>query len=201
MQFSQDQSRSKPSLSYKNCLAAPQDSRKQLKAKAAKIKSKPKASPYSQVKAPTDSPVKAPPCAASDVCVMSSASGLQTSLHADKLEPPSWKSSLSSCREQSLVSLTHVQDSSHTLPPSYAYTHAQTSSDCRKAQATLSPSRRHVLSSLQSPWSCGANKPAAHLQTPAACSASSGINTHSLTHTSDHRVQIRQMDRLQGCTN
>ncbi|KAK9968878.1 hypothetical protein ABG768_003176 [Culter alburnus] len=146
MQFSQDQSRSRPSLSYKNCLAAPQDSRKQLKAKAAKIKSKPKASPYSQ-----------------------------TSLHADKLESPSWKSGLSSCREQSPVSLTHVQDPSHTLPPSYAYTHThtQTSSDCRKAQATPSPSRRHVLSSLQSPWSC-ANKPAAHLQTPAACSAYSG---------------------------
>ncbi|XDV54926.1 hypothetical protein PO909_023114, partial [Leuciscus waleckii] len=156
MQLSQDQSRSRPSLPYKNCLAAPQDSRKQLKAKAAKLKSKAKACPYSQVKVLTDSPGN----------VTSSACGFQTSL-----ESLSWKS----C-QQSPVSLMHVQEPSHTLPLSYAYTytHTQTqaSSDCRKALVTSISSRRPVLSSLQSPWSC-ANKPAAHLQTP-ACSAFSG---------------------------
>uniref|UniRef100_A0A673HT86 SIM bHLH transcription factor 2 n=1 Tax=Sinocyclocheilus rhinocerous TaxID=307959 RepID=A0A673HT86_9TELE len=73
MQLSQDQSRSRPCLSYKtSSLAAPQDSRKQLKAKAAKIKSSP-------------------------------GNGFQTSLHADETECPSWKSSpcsLPSCQEQ-----------------------------------------------------------------------------------------------------
>ncbi|CAM4728502.1 unnamed protein product [Leuciscus chuanchicus] len=156
MQLSQDQSRSRPSLPYKNCLAAPQDSRKQLKAKAAKLKSKAKACPYSHVKVLTDSPGN----------VTSSACGFQTSL-----ESLSWKS----C-QQSPVSLMHVQEPSHTLPLSYAYTytHTQTqaSSDCRKALVTPISSRRPVLSSLQSPWSC-ANKPAAHLQTPAS-SAFSG---------------------------
>uniref|UniRef100_A0A671K8W1 SIM bHLH transcription factor 2 n=1 Tax=Sinocyclocheilus anshuiensis TaxID=1608454 RepID=A0A671K8W1_9TELE len=77
MQLSQDQSRSRPCLSYKtSSLAAPQDSRKQLKAKAAKIKSKP---PYPQVR---------------------------TSLHADEAECPSWKSSpcsLPSFQEQTQV--------------------------------------------------------------------------------------------------
>ncbi|XP_059403482.1 single-minded homolog 2-like, partial [Carassius carassius] len=135
MQFSQDQSRSRPSLSYKtSSLAAPQDSRKQLKAKAAKIKSKAKASPYHQ-----------------------------TSLHADKPESPSWKSgpcSLSSCQEQS--------------PGSESYTHTQATP---RILSSL-PSRR------EAPWSCaGANKAAAHLQTPASCSAYSGTNTHTHTHT------------------
>ncbi|XP_073686079.1 single-minded homolog 2 [Garra rufa] len=171
MQFSQDQSRSRPSLSYKTSgLAAPQDSRKQLKAKAAKIKSKPKASPYPQVGALTDSPGKAATRVASDTIVTSAASGFQTSLHADKPECPSWKSSppcsLSSCREQSPVPLTHGPEPSYTL----SYAHTQTS--------PRSP-RRHVLSSLPSrretPWSCASsNKPAAHLQTPATCSAYSG---------------------------
>ncbi|XP_016326534.1 single-minded homolog 2-like [Sinocyclocheilus anshuiensis] len=134
MQFSQDQSRSRPSLFYKkSSLAAPQDSRKQLKAKAAKIKSKPKAAPYPQ-----------------------------TSLHADKPECPSWMSgpcSLSSCQEQSPISLTHGPE------PSYTYTDTQATA---RVLSSL-PSRREV------PWSCvGANKAAAHLQTPAPCSAYSG---------------------------
>ncbi|XP_016413219.1 single-minded homolog 2 [Sinocyclocheilus rhinocerous] len=85
MQLSQDQSRSRPCLSYKtSSLAAPQDSRKQLKAKAAKIKSK---APYPQVRALAGSP----------------GNGFQTSLHADETECPSWKSSpcsLPSCQEQ-----------------------------------------------------------------------------------------------------
>ncbi|KAL1267248.1 hypothetical protein QQF64_002923 [Cirrhinus molitorella] len=140
MQFSQDQSRSRASLCYKSSsVAAPQDSRKQLKAKAAKIKSKPKAAPYPQ-----------------------------SSPHADKAECPSWKSSppcvLSSCREQSPVPLTHGPQPSHT--PSCAYTPATPRSPRRLSSL---PSRR------EAPWSCaGANKPAAHLQTPAACSAYSG---------------------------
>ncbi|XP_052463694.1 single-minded homolog 2 [Carassius gibelio] len=155
MQFSQDQIRSRPSLSYNSSsLAAPQDSRKQLKAKAAKIKSKAKASPYHQ-----------------------------TSRHADKPESPSWKSGpcLSSCREQS--------------PGSESYTHTQTTA--------------HTLSSLPSrteaPWSCaGANKAAAHLQTPASCSAYSGLvrpggafkeepcQNHSSRGREDERVRQHQ---------
>ncbi|KAI2660149.1 hypothetical protein H4Q32_025861 [Labeo rohita] len=168
-----DQSRSRPSLSYKtSSLAAPQDSRKQLKAKAAKIKSKPKASPYPQVRALAGSPGNVPTRAASDTLVKSGASGFQTLLHADKPECPSWKSSppcsLSSCREQSPVPLTHGPEPSYTL--SYAYAHAQT--------IPRSP-RRHILSSppshRETPWSCaGANKPAAHLKTPTTCSAYSG---------------------------
>ncbi|KAG1927584.1 single-minded homolog 2 [Pimephales promelas] len=154
MQLSQDQSRPRPPVSYKNCLAAPQDSRKQLKAKAAKLKSKAKACPYPQAKVLTDSAGNV----ASSVC------GFQTSL-----ESPCWKS----C-QQSPVSL--IQEPPHMLPLSYAYTHTHTqtqaSGDCRKAPVTSISSRRPVLSSLQSPWSC-ANKAAAHLQTP-ACSAFSG---------------------------
>lgn len=50
MLLSQDQSRSRASLSYKNGLTASQDSHKQLKAKTGKIKSKLKVSPYPQVK-------------------------------------------------------------------------------------------------------------------------------------------------------
>ncbi|XP_016106278.1 single-minded homolog 2-like [Sinocyclocheilus grahami] len=104
MQLSQDQSRSRPCLSYKtSSLAAPQDSRKQLKAKAAKIKSK---APYPQVRALAGSP----------------GNGFQTSLHADEAECPSWKSSpcsLPSCQEQ-----TQVPEPSYTQ--SYAHTPAQT---------------------------------------------------------------------------
>ncbi|KAF4108628.1 hypothetical protein G5714_011387 [Onychostoma macrolepis] len=143
MQFSQDQSRSRPPLSYKtSSLAAPQDSRKQLKAKAAKVKSKPKASPYPQVRALTDSP----------------GNGFQTSLHADEAECPSWKSSpcsLPSCQEQ-----THVPEPCYTL--SYAHTAAQTQTQTRAVRR-------------ETPWSCsGADKAAAHLQTPAHCCAYSG---------------------------
>uniref|UniRef100_A0A8C2HX17 Uncharacterized protein n=1 Tax=Cyprinus carpio TaxID=7962 RepID=A0A8C2HX17_CYPCA len=157
MQFSQDQSRSRPSLSYKtSSLAAPQDSRKQLKAKAAKIKSKPKASPYHQVRALADSPGNEQTSVVSDMFVTSGASGFQTSLHADKPESPSWKSgpcSLSSCQEQS-----------HEPEP-YTYTHTQATP---RILSSL-PSRR------EAPWSCaGANKAAAHPQTPAPCSAYSG---------------------------
>ncbi|KTG34694.1 hypothetical protein cypCar_00022443 [Cyprinus carpio] len=126
MQLSQDQSRSRPSLSYKaSSLAAPQDSRKQLKAKAAKIQSKPKAPPYPQVRALAGSP----------------GNGFQTSLHADEVECPSWKSSpcsLPSCQEQ-----THVPEPSYTL--SYAHTPVQT--------------QMH-LSRRETPWSCAYSGPA-----------------------------------------
>lgn len=48
--LSQDQSRAiKPALSYKSPLTSSQDSRKQLKTKAVKIKARLKMSPYPQV--------------------------------------------------------------------------------------------------------------------------------------------------------
>ncbi|XP_026111537.1 single-minded homolog 2-like [Carassius auratus] len=103
MQLSQDQSRSRPSLSYKtSSLVVPQDSRKQLKAKAAKIQSKPKAPPYPQVRALAGSP----------------GNGFQTSLHADEAECPSWKSSP--------CSLPSCQQQMHIPEPSYTHTPAQT---------------------------------------------------------------------------
>ena len=50
LQMSQEQSRAtKPSLSYKAGMASSQDSRKQLKTKAVKIKTKIKMMPYPQV--------------------------------------------------------------------------------------------------------------------------------------------------------
>uniref|UniRef100_A0A671KA76 Single-minded homolog 2-like n=1 Tax=Sinocyclocheilus anshuiensis TaxID=1608454 RepID=A0A671KA76_9TELE len=90
-------------------------------------------------------------CVASDMFVTSGISGFQTSLHADKPECPSWMSgpcSLSSCQEQSPISLTHGPE------PSYTYTDTQATA---RVLSSL-PSRREV------PWSCvGANKAAAHL--------------------------------------
>uniref|UniRef100_A0A673LTH1 Single-minded homolog 2-like n=1 Tax=Sinocyclocheilus rhinocerous TaxID=307959 RepID=A0A673LTH1_9TELE len=159
MQFSQDQSRSRPSLFYKNSsLAAPQDSRKQLKAKAAKIKSKPKAAPYPQVR---------------------------TLLHADKPECPSWKSgpcSLSSCQEQSPISLTHGPE------PSYTYTHTQATP--------------HILSSLPSrreaPWSCGgANKAAVHL--PGGAFKEEPCQNRSSRGREDERQPALEMQRHRLC--
>ncbi|XP_051971532.1 single-minded homolog 2 [Xyrauchen texanus] len=167
MQLSQDQSRSRLSLSYKSCLSAPQESRKQHKAKAGKIKHKLKVSPYPQVKHCRSQDHEYAVC---DTFVTVSASYLQSMQMADNLEsPPSWKSSppggLSSCQEQSAVSLSHIP-LSYTLPLHYPYTHAHVSTDCKKLRVTLNDPARNVFSSLQSggetPW------------TTAACSTYSG---------------------------
>ncbi|XP_057177523.1 single-minded homolog 2 [Triplophysa rosa] len=93
MLLSQDQSRSRASLSYKNGLTASQDSHKQLKAKTGKIKSKLKVSPYPQ-----------------------------TSQHSDKLECSSWKSSSSGQVSLPLISPSVPEPpdvTSHSLPHPY----------------------------------------------------------------------------------
>uniref|UniRef100_A0A3B1IU45 SIM bHLH transcription factor 2 n=1 Tax=Astyanax mexicanus TaxID=7994 RepID=A0A3B1IU45_ASTMX len=123
MQLSQGQNRPRPVLSYKSSLPPTPDSRKPLKAKPARIKTKPKISPYPQV-----------------------------SLSSDKLESSpggGWKSSppcsLSSCQEQSPDSLPSVSlpvpepgevlPYSLPLPYPYTHTHAGFPTDCRKLRA------------------------------------------------------------------
>ncbi|XP_026872785.2 single-minded homolog 2 [Electrophorus electricus] len=137
LQLSQDQSRSRSALSYKSSLPPLQDSRKQLKAKAARVKTKPKTSPYLQMSMPSEK--------------LDSALGW-------KLSPPC---SLSSCREQSPVSLPPAPLSvpepgevlPYSLPLPYPYTHAHghPPADSRKLRAAVgSPERaaRQLLSSL-----------------------------------------------------
>ncbi|XP_066507750.1 single-minded homolog 2 [Hoplias malabaricus] len=121
LQLSQDQSRPRPVLSYKNSLPPGPDTRKQLKAKPSRIKTKPKISPYSQI-----------------------------SVASDRLEVPaegSWKSSppcsLSSCQEQSPVSLPVAESGEalpYSLPLPYSYTHTPTHlpAECRKLRAVAS---------------------------------------------------------------
>ncbi|XP_051541584.1 single-minded homolog 2-like [Myxocyprinus asiaticus] len=161
MELSQDQSRSRLSLSYKSCLSAPQDARKQLKTKTGKIKHKHKVTPY-----------------------------LQSTQMADKLESPSWKSSppycLSSCQEQNSVSLSQVPRP-YTLPLNYPLTHghAHVSSNCRKLRVTPSDPARHVFSG-ETPWNCStANKPAGNLQTPPTTAACSTYSGNKQSYTSD----------------
>lgn len=169
MLLSQDQSRSRTCLSYKNCLTSPQDSHKQLKAKTARIKSKLKVSPYPQVKLLTHN------CWGHCLHVLYvtlTAACFQTSQHPDKLESQLWKSS----QDESPVSLPQIslpvpeprQVASYSLPHSYTSAHA--SADGRKLRATSSSPGRPVLSSLQSqdnvPWSFSENKPAVNLQPP-----------------------------------
>uniref|UniRef100_A0A4W4FPT6 SIM bHLH transcription factor 2 n=1 Tax=Electrophorus electricus TaxID=8005 RepID=A0A4W4FPT6_ELEEL len=128
LQLSQDQSRSRSALSYKSSLPPLQDSRKQLKAKAARVKTKPKTSPYLQVH--------------QHIC-LDSALGW-------KLSPPC---SLSSCREQSPVSLPPAPLSvpepgevlPYSLPLPYPYTHAHghPPADSRKLRGSAEHPRVH----------------------------------------------------------
>ncbi|XP_062869773.1 single-minded homolog 2 [Trichomycterus rosablanca] len=121
LQLSQDQSRSRPVLSYKNSHSPPQDLRKQFKAKTTRIKTKPKASPYPQLSMPSDK--------------------------LDSSPAGSWKSSppcsLSSCQEKSPAPLSVPEPGEvppYTLPLSYPYTQAHTHrrEDCRKLLPTAS---------------------------------------------------------------
>ncbi|XP_076876164.1 single-minded homolog 2 [Brachyhypopomus gauderio] len=150
LQLSQDQSRTRPAHSYKNSLPSVQDSRKQLKAKTARLKTKAKMCPYPQMSVPSEK--------------------------LDSLPEGGWKSSppcsLLSCREQSAVSLPPAPVSvpepgevlPYTLPLPYPYTHAHAHppAPCRKPRAaTGSPERVALqpLSSLQPhrevPWGEG----------------------------------------------
>lgn len=49
LQLSQEQLKARPVLSYKSSHSPPQDLRKQFKTKTARVKTKPKTSPYPQV--------------------------------------------------------------------------------------------------------------------------------------------------------
>ncbi|XP_028840640.1 single-minded homolog 2 [Denticeps clupeoides] len=135
LQLSQDQTRAvKPGPAYKNVLASSHDSRKHLKSKALKIKSKKKMSPYPQPN----------PC-----------------FQSEKLEcfphTASWKDSspysLTSCQEQS--SMSEAGDVLYGLPLPYTYGHFPPDSPTlaakrlRPAQGSPSPAARQLLTSLQ----------------------------------------------------
>ncbi|XP_036451721.1 single-minded homolog 2 [Colossoma macropomum] len=173
LQLSQDQSRPRAALSYKTSLPPPPDTRKQLKAKPARIKTKPKISPYPQI-----------------------------SMSSDKLESPpgsGWKSSppcsLSSCQEQSPVSLPPVSlpvpepgevlPYSLPLPYPYAHTHTQhLPTDCRKLRAAASSPEQaagQLLSTLpahgDSHW--GNNSSSKHTINPHALNSKPPLHPHS----------------------
>ncbi|MCJ8742500.1 hypothetical protein PDJAM_G00082750 [Pangasius djambal] len=134
LQLSQEQLRARPVLSYKSSHSPPQDLRKQFKAKTARVKTKPKTSPYPQL-----------------------------SMSADKLESPpggSWKSSppcsLSASQEKSPVSLSNPEPGemlpySQPLPYSCAQAYTRLREDCRKLRPVTSSPEQDECQLLSAP--------------------------------------------------
>ncbi|XP_055065073.1 single-minded homolog 2 [Misgurnus anguillicaudatus] len=137
MLLTQDQIRSRSSVSYKNCLTSPQDSHKQLKAKTARIKNKLKVSPYPQ-----------------------------TSQHPDKLESQPWKSSQDESAVSLPQIPEPRQVASYSMPHSYTSLHAS-ADDRKLRATSSSPGRpvlSSLQSQDNVPWSFSENKPAVNLQ-------------------------------------